>query len=244
MDGCIRARYNSRRREKLAGRKRRSGAKDVSNPPAYGNAARALPVGRALRRTRARSRETEKGKAGRGLGSRQLIRSKRAPVAQMDRAADFESVGREFESPQARHVFNEALSMWSEMLEGSRWTMGPCFRTCILACGCWQGIRGSLLTPSSEPAARVNMQRADLTPHRIPRSNLLPDSPGGRFSARVLPAQFAQFCSCPRDGPVADSRGLGSLNACAWSGLSTATKQQTETRPGSPRKAFLDGFPG
>lgn len=26
-----------------------------------------------------------------------------APVAQMDRAADFESVGREFESPQARH---------------------------------------------------------------------------------------------------------------------------------------------
>ena len=28
----------------------------------------------------------------------------------MDRAADFESVGREFESPQARHVFNQALS--------------------------------------------------------------------------------------------------------------------------------------
>ena len=27
----------------------------------------------------------------------------------MDRAADFESVGREFESPQARHVFNQAL---------------------------------------------------------------------------------------------------------------------------------------
>ena len=29
-----------------------------------------------------------------------------APVAQMDRATDYESVGRVFESPRAHHVFN------------------------------------------------------------------------------------------------------------------------------------------
>jgi hypothetical protein len=34
--------------------------------------------------------------------SLQLIDFKAAPVAQMDRAADFESVGRVFEPPQAR----------------------------------------------------------------------------------------------------------------------------------------------
>jgi hypothetical protein len=32
--------------------------------------------------------------------------AKIAPVAQMDRAADFESVGREFESPQARQLLS------------------------------------------------------------------------------------------------------------------------------------------
>ena len=36
-----------------------------------------------------------------------------APVAQLDRAPDFESVGREFESPQARHylVFYNDLTL-------------------------------------------------------------------------------------------------------------------------------------
>lgn len=33
-----------------------------------------------------------------------MIENKYAPVAQLDRAADFESVGREFESPQARQL--------------------------------------------------------------------------------------------------------------------------------------------
>ena len=35
---------------------------------------------------------------------RELPGFSRAPVAQMDRAADFESVGRVFEPPQARHL--------------------------------------------------------------------------------------------------------------------------------------------
>ena len=30
----------------------------------------------------------------------------RAPIAQMDRASDYESAGRVFESPWARHLFN------------------------------------------------------------------------------------------------------------------------------------------
>ena len=40
-----------------------------------------------------------------GFQSLQLTDFKDAPVAQMDRAADFESVGRVFEPPQARHSF-------------------------------------------------------------------------------------------------------------------------------------------
>ena len=39
------------------------------------------------------------------LQSLQLIDFKDAPVAQMDRAADFESVGRGFEPLQARQTF-------------------------------------------------------------------------------------------------------------------------------------------
>jgi hypothetical protein len=53
----------------------------------------------------------DNGVSGRELpveaGSRShcVIDFNNAPVAQLDRAADFESVGREFESPQARHSF-------------------------------------------------------------------------------------------------------------------------------------------
>jgi hypothetical protein len=42
-----------------------------------------------------------------------------APVAQLDRAADFESVGREFESPQARQSFHKTELIISGGLDES-----------------------------------------------------------------------------------------------------------------------------
>ena len=43
----------------------------------------------------------------RTMGSR-----KRAPVAQLDRASDFESAGRPFESGRARQIFSIPLAPW------------------------------------------------------------------------------------------------------------------------------------
>ena len=43
-----------------------------------------------------------------------MMRNLFAPVAQLDRAPDFESVGREFESPQARHSLSQRFCRRSE----------------------------------------------------------------------------------------------------------------------------------
>ena len=57
------------------------------------------------------------------FGAGFLFRKRQAPVAQLDRALDYESRGQEFESLRARHFFLPQAE--SQTTEGDRPRRGP-----------------------------------------------------------------------------------------------------------------------
>ena len=88
----------------------------------HGSGIGRVPLGRAFCRTCQEGHEAYSYAAFRPLACGISLAERQAPVAQLDRALDYESRGREFESLRARHLICEhgGCLFWAKMAFSSR----------------------------------------------------------------------------------------------------------------------------